>query len=83
MKIEILSVPGCPNLASARELVRTCLDQFGARAEVTERVGDFPSPTVLVNGIDVMGTPPRGGASCRLDVPTEDRVVAALRAADH
>jgi hypothetical protein len=50
---------------------------------VTERVGDFPSPTVLVDGTDVMGQPPRSGASCRLDVPTEDRVLAALRAADH
>jgi hypothetical protein len=83
MKIEILSVPECPNLAPVRVLLQTCLDHLGARAEVTERVGDFPSPTVLVNGIDVMGPPPHGGASCRLDAPTEDRVRAALRAADH
>jgi hypothetical protein len=82
MKIEILSVPDFPNLARACELVRTCLDHLGAQAEVIERVGDFPSPTVLVNGIDVMGAPPRTGASCRLDIPTEARILAALRAAD-
>ena len=44
-----------------------------------ERIGDYPSPTVLVNGDDVMGQPSTSGPTCRLDVPTEDRVMAALR----
>jgi hypothetical protein len=83
LKIEILSVPDCPNLVPARELLQICLDRLGLQAEVTERVGDFPSPTILVNGIDVMGLPPRSGTSCRLDVPTEDHVLAALRTAEN
>jgi hypothetical protein len=46
-------------------------------------VGEYPSPTVLVNGTDVMG----GAAElskwrvCPSDVPTRERVLAALRAA--
>lgn len=48
---------------------------------VVERVGEYPSPTVLVNGVDVMtgatGTPTT--QACRLDQPTPQRVLAALR----
>jgi hypothetical protein len=81
MRIELLSVPDCPNVGPVRELLRNCLDRLGADAEVVERVGDFPSPTVLVDGADVMGTPTGPGVSCRLDLPTEERIVAALRTA--
>ncbi|MCP2242462.1 hypothetical protein LX86_001183 [Lentzea aerocolonigenes] len=52
---------------------------------VLERVGDFPSPTVLVDGVDVMnhhdGAPEMH--ACRLDVPTAERVLAALRHRTH
>jgi hypothetical protein len=71
MKIELLSVPDCPNVGAVRELLRDCLAREGKEAQVVERVGDFPSPTVLVDGVDVMGTPPGTGMSCRLDLPTE------------
>ena len=45
---------------------------------VEEIVGEFASPTVLVNGHDVTGHIPAAHGSCRLDVPTEDQVIAAL-----
>jgi hypothetical protein len=44
--------------------------------------GDFPSPTILIDGVDVMtdrpGTPSL--RACRLDVPTADRLLRALGA---
>jgi hypothetical protein len=64
-------------------VVDDCIQQLGIDAPVTDRVARYPSPTVLVNGVDVMGDPattPEVDA-CRLDVPTRDRVTAALRAA--
>jgi hypothetical protein len=83
MKVELLAVPDCPNVNRVRDLLRACLDRQGLRMEVVERVGDFPSPTVLVDGVDVMGTPAGAGVSCRLDLPTEERILAALDAAAH
>jgi len=79
MKIELLSVPECPHVEATRGLLRSCLDELGIGARVEERVGAFPSPTVLVDGVDVMQNPGISGAMCRLDVPTRDRVIEALR----
>jgi hypothetical protein len=81
MKVELLSVPGCPNVGRVRELLRTCLNRHGINVEVVEQVGDFPSPTVLVDGIDVTGAPVGTGARCRLDLPTEEQLLAALDSA--
>ena len=46
-------------------------------------MGDGPSPTVLVDGIDVMRPAAELSTArvCRIDVPTRERVLAALRAA--
>jgi hypothetical protein len=46
--------------------------------EVADIEGWFPSPSILVNGIDVMGAPAIDSASCRLDLPTRERVMSAL-----
>ncbi|HEX6489502.1 MAG TPA: alkylmercury lyase [Candidatus Dormibacteraeota bacterium] len=78
--IELLTNPGCPHADAARRLLEQCLDELGLAAPVTERVGDFPSPTVVVNGADVMGAPSARGASCRLDPPSRERILAALGA---
>ena len=80
IKIELLHVPGCANLAGARALVQACLVEAGVDAEVKERVGAYPSPTVLVNGTDIMGQPEAEGAMCRLDIPTRIQLLAALSA---
>jgi hypothetical protein len=47
---------------------------------VIEKVGAYPSPTVLVDGRDVMGDPgvAPGIAACRVDTPTRARLLAAL-----
>jgi hypothetical protein len=81
MNIELLYVAECPNAAPTREMVRRCLDQLGLTAEIEEHEGDHPTPTVRVNGADVMGEHAATDAACRLDLPTEREVLAALRAA--
>ena len=74
--------PDCPNAAIARAVLTRCLDRLEVAVPVRERVGDYPSPTILVDGVDVMteacGAP--AVRACRLDVPTTSRVLAALRA---
>jgi hypothetical protein len=80
LKVELLLAPHCPNAPAARAVLTACLRRLGLDVRVLERVGEFASPTILVNGVDVMThatAAPRGHA-CRLDVPTEARVLAAL-----
>jgi hypothetical protein len=80
MDVELLLAPQCPNAAAARSVLTACLRRLGLDLQVRERVGDYPSPTILVNGVDIMtaeqGTP--STHACRLDVPTAARVLAAL-----
>ena len=82
MRVELLLSPDCPNAAAARAVLVSCLTRLGLPTAMRERVGAYPSPTILIDGIDVMTgrvpAPPRH--ACRLDVPTESRVSAALRA---
>jgi hypothetical protein len=80
MRIEVLHIPGCPHVAAARQLLLDCLEDLGLPwTAVVDRVGPFPSPSIVVNGTDVMGAPEVKSSSCRLDVPTRNRVLAALR----
>jgi hypothetical protein len=81
MKIQLLHVPGCDNLENARELLDSTLSEFGLDERIEEEDGAYASPTILVDGIDVMGRPDAVGPSCRLDVPTRARLVVALQAA--
>jgi hypothetical protein len=79
LKIELLHIPDCPHVEQARQLLRACLSEVAlADVEVADREGDFPSPSILVNGIDVMGASPSENASCRLDLPTRERMLSAL-----
>jgi hypothetical protein len=82
MRIELLSSPGCPNAAAAKAAITDCLTTLGIDVPIIDRVGRYPSPTVLVDGVDVMR--PEAGApigdACRLDLPTPQRVLDALRA---
>ena len=81
MKIELLHVQSCPHVEEARRILRSCLADLGLEWPIEERQGPFPSPTILINGIDVMGEPEAQGAMCRLDRPDAKRIVAALHAA--
>ncbi|WP_428994936.1 alkylmercury lyase [Mycolicibacterium chubuense] len=87
MRIELLAAPGCPHAAAARQVITDCLTRLGLDLPIIDRVGRYSSPTVLINGVDVMrsGAAPPVGDACRLDLPTPQRVLDALRAhaADH
>jgi len=78
--VEVLYFTGCPHAAAAVALVRSCVARLGLAIDVVERDGAHPSPSVRIDGRDVMGEPPTAGPTCRLDVPSEDRILAALRA---
>jgi len=77
--ISILYHAGCPHARPAIDLVHRCVARLDIVAAIVEEEGDHPSPTVLVDGCDVMGVQSPPGRYCRLDVPTEDRVLEALR----
>ncbi|BBU20669.1 hypothetical protein [Mycobacterium xenopi] len=81
MRIELLTSPGCPNAATARKIITDCLADLGIELPILERIGPFPSPTVLVDGFDVMrAARAQVGHACRLDLPTAQQVCDALRA---
>jgi hypothetical protein len=80
VRVELFSHEGCPLADHTRALVRECLAEVGLTTPVLERVGAHPSPTVLIDGQDVMGDPALipGIAACRFHTPTRDRVLRAL-----
>lgn len=79
-RIQILSVPDCPLVAKVRGLLESCLQQTHIDIVVDVVVGDYNSPTLLINGFDVTGcTTSIGQISCRLDLPNEEEILAALR----
>ncbi|WP_203707358.1 alkylmercury lyase [Asanoa iriomotensis] len=80
MLVELRSVPDCPNLDRVRTSLRTAMADLGLPPTVIERVGDYASPSVLINGVDVMGDDD-GAAACRLALPTVDLLRDALRRA--
>jgi hypothetical protein len=79
VEVELLSVAGCAHVDAARQLLTDCIDELQVMAHIEEKVGAYPSPTIRVDGEDVMGAPSFTGAACRLDVPTRHRVLTALQ----
>lgn len=81
VKVQLLSVPDCPLVLKVRNTIHKCLAKTQIPATVEELIGAYNSPTVLVNGFDVTGQPPaeEGQTSCRLDLPNEEQILAAIR----
>lgn len=78
-RVELLLVVNCPYADVARTRLREAMHRLGLDIDVVEQIGDYPSPTILVNGVDVMTAKvPDGGASCRLDLPTTHAIQQAL-----
>ena len=80
-RVQLLSVPDCPLVRPVRKVLEKCLAQIPVDTTFEELVGDYSSPTLLVNGFDVTGCPRAQDSvmSCRLDIPTEEQILAALR----
>jgi hypothetical protein len=81
VRIELLTTPGCPNAETTRSMLNDCLSTLGIDVPVIDRIGRYPSPTVLVDGVDVMrrAAEAPSGDACRLDLPTQTHLLDALR----
>lgn len=80
-RVVILHVPDCPLLERLLVQTHECLTEIGVDARVELLEGEYPSPTLLVDGIDVAtGKPPSGEPCCRLDLPTREKIRAAIAA---
>lgn len=79
----MLTSPGCPNVAVVKQTLAECLDELGLDVPVVERVGRYPSPTLLIDGVDVMRPDEAAadGDACRLDLPSRQRIMESLKAA--
>jgi hypothetical protein len=92
VRVELVYFTGCPNVEPMRELLAECLVRLGGHSEIVEintdtaasadRYRRFASPTVLVDGVDVLGGAAVGAVSCRLRLPTEQELLSALRGGD-
>ncbi len=89
--IELVYFAGCPNVPTARENIRGALMQAGGNqdawtewdvedAATPEHYRSFGSPTVLVDGEDVLGAAGGGaGLSCRAEgSPSVLQIVEAI-----
>lgn len=78
-RIELRHVPDCANVEKTRILLRDVVEAVGLDIEIQEREGNYPSPSVLVDGVDVMGDPGFVGGGCRLDLPDRESLETHLR----
>ncbi|MDQ3785676.1 MAG: alkylmercury lyase [Actinomycetota bacterium] len=79
LTIELWHVPDCPLVDQVRAILQECLRAADIDVSVRERQGASPSPTLVINGLDVVtGTAPADGVCCRLDLPTRAQIQAAL-----
>ena len=77
--VQVLQVPGCPVVGGLLDLVRGAGADAGVRVAVQVLVGDYPSPTLVVDGLDVAtGRAVAATTCCRLDLPTRRQIVDAL-----
>ena len=77
--VEVVHEHDCPHVDRVVAAVRSCLSSSGIDAVVVVREGELVSPTVLVDGLDVLtGQPPLAMLACRLEIPTEEQIRIAL-----
>ena len=81
LKIQLLCVPDCPLVTKAKTTLTGALAKAPhITTTVEELVGDYSSPTILIEGYDVTGHPQQqiDRPACRLDLPTEEQILDAL-----
>ncbi|MFC5731267.1 MULTISPECIES: alkylmercury lyase [Nocardioides] len=78
--VQILHVPDCPLVDRLIDAVERCLAEAGVGEPVEVVVGDYPSPTLVIGGVDVAtGRPVEGEPRCRMDLPSQEQIRAAVR----
>ncbi len=79
VRARILQVPDCPLVDELQALVRECLAAVGDPGAIETVTGAYPSPTLIIDGIDVAtGLPVDDRVCCRLDLPSRAQILAAL-----
>lgn len=81
MRIELFTAPGCPNADAARTLLNDRLAKLGITAPIVDHIGRYPSPTVLVEGIDVMRQEQTCRSATRADSTCRQRSASSMRCA--
>jgi len=81
LQISILHVPDCPSIGRVRETLQMVLRRVGATAIVQEVEGEYPSPTLLIDGVTVAGYPLGSVPACRIHLPTYEEIAIAIRSA--
>ena len=76
--VRILHGADCPQLDELERRLDGALARLGQSATIEVIEGAYPSPTLLVDGLDVTGRDAEPVASCRLDLPTENEILDAL-----
>ncbi|MGH3098961.1 MAG: hypothetical protein ACRDMV_23485 [Streptosporangiales bacterium] len=80
VSIRLEHVADCPLVDRVRARLQRALEATGISAVIEEVEGPYPSPTLLIDGLDaVTGRPVGGGVCCRLDLPTTAQIAAALQ----
>ena len=79
-QVLVLQVPECPLVDRMLALLDDVRAETSIELDVEVRVGQYPSPTLAIDGLDVAsGLPVATTACCRLDLPTREQIEAALR----
>ena len=77
--VQVLQVADCALVGRLLALIEEAESETGVQVAVQVLVGDHPSPTLVIDGVDVAtGGPVATAACCRLDLPTHRQVVDAL-----
>lgn len=93
-KVQLLYFPGCPNVAETRRALAAAMEQLALDPDAIEAVNvhgracpdhlrNWPSPSILVDGRDIEGTPAVDAAACRIypggRTPAAETIVNALK----
>lgn len=80
-RVELLYFVGCPHIDAAREQLRRAFTRLQRDPKWTEidvnaldapaHVRGFGSPSILVDGVDVVGGGPAAAPACRVYVGTD------------
>jgi hypothetical protein len=69
----------CPLVERVTLLLEQCMQSAEVNLPVELISGHYPSPTLLIDGLDVAtGEPLEGQPRCRLDLPTREQILLAL-----
>lgn len=89
LHVELVYFTGCPHAEPMRERLHRCLERCGVEYFVTDvrtdepttdpRYRFLPSPSVLVNGVDVLGSVLTEECACRMRLPTEAELLHSIQ----